>query len=341
MIEKLIKNQLTKKRYARFKSNKFAYYSVFIFTFLNLFSFTAEFWANSKPIVLNYQNRIMFPVLFDYHPKEFGIEDELVVDYRRLRESKDSWSLWPLVEWDPFEKNENVDVYPAPPTATNLMGTDDRGRDVFTRLLYGLRYGMIYALSVWFISFIVGTIFGGVMGYFGGWFDLAMQRIIEVLSTTPQFFLLLIIISIFQPTLSWLILISVAFGWISISYYARAEFLKLRKREFVEAAKSIGVPTWKIIIKHILPNSLTPIITFSPFVIATNITALASLDYLGFGLEIPTPSWGELLSQAQKNFTVAWWLAVFPSLSLFFTLTLLNLIGEGVKDAFDPHKTLE
>lgn len=341
MIEKRIKNQLTLKRYKRFKNNKFAYYSVFAFLIFNFFSFTAEFWANSKPLVMGYQGKVLFPVLIDYHPKDFGIDSQLIMDYRSIQNEEGSWSVWPLVEWDPFEKNDNVDQYPSPPSFVNLMGTDDRGRDVFTRLLYGLRYGMIYAVCVWFISFIVGTLLGGLMGYFGGWFDLITQRVIEVLSTTPQFFLLLIIISIFQPSLFWLILISVLFGWISISYYARAEFLRLRKREFVEAARGIGVPTWKIIVKHILPNALTPIVTFSPFVIASSITGLASLDFLGFGLEIPTPSWGELLAQAQKYVTTAWWLTTFPSIYLFATLTLLINIGDGVRDAFDPYKTLD
>ena len=197
---------------------------------------------------------------------------------------------------------------------------------------------MIYALMVWLISFALGTLVGGMMGYLGGKVDFLGQRAVEIFISIPQFFLLLIIISIFQPSLFWLILISCLFGWISISYYARAEFLKNRKREYVEAARAVGVRQWKIITRHILPNSLTPLITFTPFVIATNITALASLDYLGFGLEVPTPSWGELLNQAQKNFTIAWWLAVYPSLALFSSLTLLNLIGDGVRDAMDPYQ---
>ena len=174
------------------------------------------------------------------------------------------------------------------------------------------------------------------MGYFGGRIDFWGQRLVEILTSVPQFFLLLIIISIFRPNLFWLILVSCLFGWISISYYSRAEFLKNRKLEYVEAAKSIGVKRWKIITRHILPNSLTPLITFTPFVIATNITALASLDYLGFGLEIPTPSWGELLGQAQKNFTIAWWLAVYPALALFLTLTMLNLVGDGFAGRHGP-----
>ena len=175
------------------------------------------------------------------------------------------------------------------------------GRDVLTRLLYGLRYGMIYALMVWIISFIVGTLIGGLMGYLGGKIDFLGQRFVEILTSIPQFFLLLMIISIFSPNLFWLILISCLFGWIPISYYARAEFLKNRKREYVEAAKSIGTSQWRIISRHVLPNSLTPLITFSPFVITTGITSLASLDYLGFGLEIPHPQLGRVAQSGAKE----------------------------------------
>ncbi|MCY4644156.1 MAG: ABC transporter permease subunit [Bacteriovoracales bacterium] len=339
MIERLIKNEISLKRYRIFKRNKIAVFSLILFLLFNFFSFTAEIWANNKPLIMSYREKIYFPVLFSYHPEEFGIKDTLIVDYRSLNFSDRDWSLWPIIKWNPFEKNEIVESYPSPPSGHNFFGTDDRGRDVFTRLLYGLRYSMIYALLVWAFSFALGTMAGGIMGYFGGRIDFWGQRAVEVLTSVPQFFLLLIIISIFRPNLFWLILVSCLFGWISISYYSRGEFLKNRKREYVEAAKSIGVKRWKIITYHILPNSLTPLITFTPFVIATNITALASLDYLGFGLEIPTPSWGELLGQAQKNFTIAWWLAFYPALALFLTLTMLNLVGDGLRDAMDPHKT--
>jgi microcin C transport system permease protein len=189
---------------------------------------------------------------------------------------------------------------------------------------------------VWIITFFTGTVLGGMMGFLGGRLDFWGQRVVEILSTVPQFFLLIIIISIFKPTLLLLIFISSLFGWIGISSYIRGEFLKNRKREFVEAAKALGSGRVRIFFKHLLPNSLSPIITFSPFVIAGNIVSLAGLDYLGFGLTPPTPSWGELLNQAQKHFTVGWWLAVYPSLALFFTLTMLSLIGEGVRDAMDP-----
>jgi microcin C transport system permease protein len=184
---------------------------------------------------------------------------------------------------------------------------------------------------------MMGTILGAVMGFLGGKIDFLGQRIVEVLSTVPQFFLLIILISMVTPNLFWLVIISSLFSWIPISYYVRGEFLKNRKREFVEAARALGASRRSIIFKHILPNSLTPIITFTPFAIAANISGLASLDYLGFGLEVPTPSWGELLAQAQKYYTVAPWLAFYPSLCLFSTLLLFNLIGEGVRDAMDPN----
>jgi microcin C transport system permease protein len=174
-------------------------------------------------------------------------------------------------------------------------------------------------------------------GLFRGWADFLGQRVVEVMSTVPQFFLLIILVSIFSPTLSLLILISCVFSWINISYYVRGEFLKNRNKEFVEAAHSLGASNFSIIFKHILPNSLTPIITFAPFTIAAHITGLTALDYLGFGLPIPTPSWGELLAQAHKNYTIAWWLAFYPSLALFTILTLLSLIAQGVRDAMDPN----
>jgi microcin C transport system permease protein len=260
------------------------------------------------------------------------------MDYRKLEfnEERGDKAIWPVIKWNPFESNTEVDVYPSEPSSENWMGTDDRGRDILTRLLYGLRYSMTFAISTWLLTFITGTILGGIMGYFGGRTDFWGQRIVEVLSTVPQFFLLIIIISIFHPTLFLLVVLSSLFGWISISYYVRGEYLRNRKKEFVEAARALGAGHVRIFFKHLLPNSLSPIITFSPFVIAGNITALASLDYLGFGLTPPTPSWGELLNQAQKYFTEGWWLAAYPSLALFLTLTMLSLIGEGVRDAMDP-----
>jgi microcin C transport system permease protein len=338
MIERFIKNDDSLKKWRRFKSRRLAVLSTWIILIACFFSFTAEFWANSKPLYLKHDGKSYFPIFKTYHPTEFGEKKLLVMNYRELEldDERGDTILWPVIPWDPFESNKEVEYYPSEPTAENLMGTDDRGRDIFTRLLYGLRYSVTYSFLVWILTFITGTILGGIMGYFGGRTDFWGQRVVEVLSTVPQFFLLIIIISIFKPSLILLVILSSFFGWISISYYIRGEYLKNRKKEYVEAARAIGAGHTRIFFKHLLPNSLSPIITFSPFVIAGNITALASLDYLGFGLTPPTPSWGELLNQAQKHFTEGWWLALYPSLALFFTLTMLSLIGEGVRDAMDP-----
>lgn len=338
MIERYIKNEETLRKWHAFKSHRSGYISIWIILVSCFFSFTAEFWANSKPLYLNYAGESYFPAFKEYSVKEFGITDSMQIDFRSLKLQKGDMVVWPLVPWDPYESNKKVDEYPSPPSKENYLGTDDRGRDVLTRLLYGLRYSISYAVGVWILTFIMGTILGSLQGYYGGWIDLMGQRVTEVLSTVPVMFLLIILISIFEPSLSLLIIITSAFGWISISIYMRGEFLKNRKREYVEAARAVGLGHMKIIFKHILPNSLGPIITFSPFVIAGGISGLAALDYLGFGLAPPTPSWGELLAQAQKNFTIGWWLVAYPFLSLFTVLVAFNFVGEAVREALDPHK---
>jgi microcin C transport system permease protein len=339
MIERFIKNDLSLKRYRSFKKRKLAVFSCLLLFTATIATFIAPILSNSKPIYLSYGGKSFWPIFVDYQAKDLGVQDSMVVNYRTLKLSETDSALWPISNWDPFESNEVVDTYPSPPTSENWFGTDDRGRDVFTRILYGFKYSIVYAVVVWAIATFTGIIVGGIMGYFGGKVDFFGLRIVEIFSTIPVFFLLLILISIFTPTLLWLIVISSIFDWIGISYFIRAEFLKNRKREFVEAARALGAPTRSILFKHILPNSLVPVITFAPFAIAGHIVGLAGLDFLGFGLEIPTPSWGELLSQAHKNFTIAWWLAVYPSLALFISLVVMNLIGEGVRDALDPRMT--
>ena len=325
MIERLIKNELTLRRYRKFKAKRPAMVSLWLLAAYFFFSFTAEIWANSKPVLLHYQGEWYTPVLRDYHPTEFGRTDIFKMDYRALKLGEDDFAVWPAIQWDPFESNTQVYAYPSPPTATNWFGTDDRGRDVAARLLYGFRMSMIYAVVI-----------GAHMGYFGGWVDLIGQRLLEVWESMPMFMLLLTLITIFKPNLTLFIVISALFGWMNTSVYVRAEFLKLRRREFVEAGRAIGASNTRLIFRHILPNALGPALTFAPFVVAGGIAGLAALDYLGFGLQPPTPSWGELLAQARNNFTIAWWLALFPSLALFSTLFLLSLIGDAIRDAFDP-----
>ena len=338
MIERWIKNDLTRKRWRRFKANRMALASVWILAVLLFFSFTSEIWANSVPLVLKYKGSHYFPVAKYYHPTTFGREDIAQMDYRTLELGADDWAVWPIVRWDPYERNAKAETLPGPPTNENWMGTDENGRDVLSRLLYGFRYSMLYAVIVWFFSSIVGMLAGAVMGFKGGWTDLFGQRVIEIIESLPHLMILITLVSIFKPSLYLLAFITVFFGWVIVSVYFRGEFLKLRRREFVESARALGAGKARIILRHILPNSLTPWITISPFLIAGNISGLAALDFLGFGVPAPTPSWGELLNEALKHFRIAWWLAVYPSLALFIALTLLNLIGEAVRDALDPRK---
>lgn len=336
MIEKfLITNELTLKRYRRFKKNRSAVISVFIILTISFFSFTAEFWANSKPLYLRYQGQTYLPFINEYHPTLFGRDDILYMDYRELQLAEGDAAIWAPVRWDPFESNKAVESYPSKPTAENLMGTDDRGRDVFTRLLYGFRYSIGYAFGVWFLSYALGTIIGATVGYMGGKTDLVGSRLVEVIEMTPQLLLLITIISIFSPSMTLLIVFSFIFDWTPIYHQMRGQFLQLRKREYVEAAKAIGASHWRIVMKHILPNALTPLVTFSPFAIAANISGLALLDYLGLGLKAPTPSWGELMLQAQKYFTSAEWLVWYPSAALLITMVAMINIGLAVRDAFD------
>jgi microcin C transport system permease protein len=335
-VEKfLIRDELTMKRYRRFKRNRSAVISVWIFLAMMFFSFTGELWANSVPHMLKYKGTLYFPLVKDYHPTLFDREDIQVMDYRSLEMGPEDWAVWPVIQWDPYESNKFVETYPAPPSRLNLMGTDDRGRDVLTRLLYGFRYTLIYAVGVWFLTYLIGCAAGALMGYVGGKVDLFGMRLIEIFESIPSFFILITIISIFTPNMLLLVIFSVFFNWTYISHYMRGQFLSLRKREYVEASRAIGASNMRVIMKHIMPNALTPIITLSPFAIAANISGLSVLDYLGLGLRPPIPSWGELLGQGQNYFSTADWLVWYPSLALVLTMTLLINVSLAVRDAFD------
>lgn len=338
MMEKFFfTNELSRKRWRRFKAHRSAIVSLWILIVLGFLSSTAEFWANNRPIYLKHHGKTYFPVVQNIHPSEFG-QEAMVMDYRTLTLQEGDAVLWPAIRWDPFERNAKIDELPSKPTSENIFGTDESGRDVAARLLYGFRYSISYALTVWLFCSLIGVGSGAAMGYFAGWVDIVGQRIIEIWESVPTLMLLIILASILSPNIWILAAFTVFFGWTGISLYIRAEFLRLRKREFVEAARALGSNQVRIIFRHVLPNSLTPWITLTPFLVAGSITGLATLDYLGYGLSAPTPSWGELLGQAQTHFQRAWWLAVFPSLALFMTLTALNLIGSAVRDAYDPRK---
>jgi microcin C transport system permease protein len=336
MIEgKLIRNALTLKRYRKFKRNKTAVVSVWVLILISFFSFTAELWANNRPLLMKYQGQLYAPFLIDYHPSQFGIEESMVMDYRNFDIGEKGWALWPVIRWDAYESNKTVDEYPAPPSSDNWMGTDDRGRDVLARLLYGFRYSIGYAFGVWFLSYLIGAFLGALQGYMGGKVDMVGSRLVELIEMTPKLLLLITVISIFEPSMTLLVIFSVLFDWTGIYHHMRAQFLQLRKREYVEAARALGASHLRIVLKHIFPNALTPLVTFSPFAIAANISGLALLDYLGLGLRAPTPSWGELMGQAQRYFNLAEWLVWWPSLALLITMIALINIGLAVRDAYD------
>lgn len=325
------------RRWNVFKSFRRSVYSFWLLVFFLFFSLTAEIWSNDKPLVLFYNNQIYFPVIKNYHPVELGLpEGRVTVDYKNLNSQKKVRALWPLVPWGPYESNTQVNDYPSAPSLTNLMGTDNRGRDVLSRLLYGFRYSFGYALLVWIGAFLLGKILGMVMGFKAGWVDLFLQRCVEIFQSMPSLLTLITLIAVLGSHFSILVIYGILFGWMNISLYVRSEYLKVRNLEFVHSAKAYGASSSRIMWRHILPNALTPLLTFSPFKIAQGIYSLAILDYLGFGLAPPTPSWGELLLQAEQYFSIAWWLAFFPSLFLFLTLMSLNFIGEGIRAAFDP-----
>ena len=339
MIERLIKNPLTLKRWRIFKSRKTSWISFWLFLFFLFISLTAEFWSNRKPLVLYYQGSLYVPILKNYSPEKFEIKDQYITNYKSLKLNEGDWAIWPIVPWDPYESNLNVNKFPSPPSPVNWLGTDDRGRDVLSRLVYGYRYSITFALCIWFFSYIIGSLLGALMGYFGGLIDITGQRFVEIIDALPILVVLITITTVIGRSFIFMVCFFSLVSWVGISLYMRAEFLRLRKRPFVEASRALGRTHWAVILKHIFPNALNPIITFSPFALAGFIGSLAVLDYLGFGLMPPTPSWGELLSQSEKYITTAWWLALFPSLALFSSLLVLTFIGNGVRDAFDPKES--
>ncbi len=336
MTKYLFRSELAQKRWKRFKKRKVSFFSLWALVFLIFVAVTAEFWANSKPILLVYEGSVYMPVVQSIHPTELGIEDQLLMDYRALDLEGKGWAIWPPVKWDPYERNTELARFPSGPSAQNILGTDEVGRDLLTRLIYGFRYSFLFGFGVWICVTLLGMVFGSIMGYFGGWIDLIGQRVVEVFESLPYLLILLTIFSIIYPGLIALIAITAFLTWMGVGQYMRAEMFRLRKLEFVEAARAQGASVWRILMVHCLPNGLTPWITLTPFLISAAVSSLAVLDYLGFGVPAPLPSWGELLNQSKKHFTTSWWLALYPSLALFMTLTVLNLIGEGIRDAFDP-----
>jgi microcin C transport system permease protein len=331
------------RAWKRFRSNRRGYISLWIFSILFFFSFFAEVLSNDKPLLVHYEGHYYFPVVKFYPETAFGGDFETEADYSdnfvRAQLSKDgNWLIEPPNPYSYNTINFNSDLpNPAPPSSQNVFGTDDRGRDVLARVIYGFRISVWFAFALMIIGVVVGIITGAVQGYFSGKTDLIMQRIIEVWSSMPELYLLIIFASIFQPSIWLLIILLSLFGWMGLSDYVRAEFLRGRNLDYVRSARAMGQTNFSIMSRHLLPNSLTPVITFLPFRISGAILALTSLDFLGLGVPPTTPSLGELLAQGKENIE-AWWLSLSAFVVLVGTLMLLIFIGEALREAMDTRK---
>ncbi len=334
---------LFRKRLKRFKKFKRGYYSFWIIVVMYIISFFAPMLMNYKALVVKYNGRLHFPVLKFYQGKYFGQDVYGEANYRELKkqfknENEGNWVLMPLYPYGPYESLTDPSKEPPnAPSRDHWFGTDDRGRDVFVRLAYGFNTSISFALVLVVVCYAIGIAIGSLLGYYGGWFDIIGQRIIEIWSSMPFLFIVIIISAIIQPNFGLLVGIMAFFGWTGMTYYMRGEFYREKAKDYVQAAIAMGATDRKVIFKHILPNALTPVISFAPFRIVGYIISLVSLDYLGFGLPPPTPSWGELVQQGMGNI-FSWWLVLFPLGAMFVTLLMVVFVGEAVRNAFDPRE---
>jgi microcin C transport system permease protein len=311
--------------------------------FLLVISLAAELVSNDRPLVVKYQGELLFPMLQDYPEIRFGGDFATPTDYldpfitQRLAEPG-NWAVFAPNRYGPKTLNYFAQApNPAPPSAANLLGTDDRGRDLLAQLIYGFRVSVLFALALTLSGVVLGVLLGAIQGFYGGRTDLWFQRSIEIWSAMPELYLLIIFSAIFSPSITLLLVLLSLFGWMGLSDYVRAEFLRNRQMDYVRAARAMGLSNAHIIWRHILPNSLTPVVTFLPFRMSGAILALTSLDFLGLGVPPGTPSLGELLSQGKNNID-AWWISLSTFAVLVVTLLLLTLMGDALRDALDPRK---
>ncbi|WP_027966804.1 ABC transporter permease [Halomonas halocynthiae] len=331
---------MARRRMAVFHGNRRAHWSLVIFSALLVISLLAEVIANDKPLVMSYKGQWYVPVLIDYPETTFGGFLPTPTDYRDpyIREEIETsgWMLWPLIPYS-YDTLDMQLTHPAPspPNARHWLGTDDQARDVMARVIYGFRLSVMFALALTLGSLVLGVLVGGIQGYFGGKTDLIGQRLIEVWSGMPVLFLLIILASLFEPNIWWLLGIMLLFSWLGLVDIVRAEFLRARNLEYVKAAKAIGLPSRLIMWRHVLPNAMVATLTFIPFLFTGAITTLTALDFLGFGLPPGEPSLGELVAQGKNNLQAPW-LGISAFMTLAIMLSLLVFIGEGLRDAFDP-----
>jgi microcin C transport system permease protein len=338
----MFNNPLAEARWLRFKANKRGFISLWIFTILFGLSLFAEIIANDKPLLVSYDNQWFVPVINQYAETEFGGEFETEADYKDpyvielIEES--GYIVWPII---PFSYDTiNFDIsgaVPSEPDSVNWLGTDDKGRDVLARIIYGFRISVLFGFILTIVSSVVGVVVGATQGYYGGWVDLFGQRFIEVWSGMPTLFLLIILSSFIEPNFWWLLGIMVLFSWMSLVGIVRAEFLRCRNFDYVRAAQAMGVDDKRIMLRHMLPNAMVASLTMMPFILSGSVTTLTSLDFLGFGLPAGSPSLGELLAQGKANLQAPW-LGISAFVVLSLMLTLLVFVGEAVRDAFDPHQ---
>jgi microcin C transport system permease protein len=337
-------NPLTIKKLRRFKSIKRGYYSFILFCIMILVALSAELLVNSRALIVKYEGKYYFPTYGDLIPGNiFDLDYDYETNYRLLAKqfaagNNGNWVLMPPVPFNAFENDLKKDRFPPfPPSIPDkhYLGTDSIGRDIVARLLYGFRIAIFFSLALLVVNYTIGVSIGSAMGFWGGKFDLFFQRIIEIWSNVPFLYVIIIISSIVVPNFFMLILIMAFFGWIGITWTMRTVTYKERAREYVLAARALGATNSRIIFKHIIPNTIAIIVTFAPFAVSSGIVALTSLDYLGFGLPPPTPSWGELLQQGWTNLD-AWWISGSVIAAMTITLVTVTFIGEAVREAFDP-----
>lgn len=334
---------LNQRRWANFKNNRRGYWSMWLFLCAFLISLPAEFIANDKPLLIQYDGQYLYPLLKDYPETTFGGDFETTADYgdpfvAELIEER-GWILWPLIPYDYDTKILDLPgSAPTAPSGDNWLGTDDQGRDVVARVIYGFRISVLFGLALTILSSIIGIAAGAAQGYFGGALDLFAQRFIEVWSGLPALYLLIIMASIITPGFFTILGLMLLFSWMGLVGVVRAEFLRARNFEYVRAARALGVHDITIMWRHVLPNAMVATVTFLPFILSGSVTTLTSLDFLGFGLPPGSPSLGELLNQGKNNLQAPW-LALTAFFTLAIMLTLLVFIGEAIRDAFDPRKT--
>ncbi|MDG3557003.1 ABC transporter permease [Acinetobacter bereziniae] len=329
-------------RLEKFKQNRLGFGCFILFMALFVISISAEFIANDKPVLVKYDQHYYMPVFKAYPETTFGGVFETEADYRdpvvqQLIDEK-GWAIWPILRFSYQTPNLDLAVpVPSPPTTQNWLGTDDQGRDVLARILYGLRISLLFGFALTLFAAFLGVVVGAIQGYYGGWIDLIGQRILEVWGGLPTLFMGIILVSLFTPSVYWLFLIMLIFGWTELVGIVRAEFLRARHLDYVQAARALGVSDLVIIFRHILPNVMSSSLSQLPFMLTANITALTALDFLGYGLPPDAASLGELLLQGKNNLDAPW-LALSGFFTLALVLSLLIYIGEATRDAFDPRR---